>query len=839
MTDTQNQIDIKIKALKKTYEAERQKLFLRAFDEPRPAWKALSDLTDKLLIDLAQSLGIKDICILAIGGYGRGELAPWSDIDLALQLKSKLGTPNDSAYKFIHALWDMGLKASPIIGTTAELLHSLTGHHDRLTAFLDHRRLIGPETLYQGLSEGFETCLREDSVPFFIAAKLKERDENHSRFGNSRYCVEPNIKFGKGGLRDIHALYWILKRLGRVENQDALFISGLLTPEEQQSLKAAYTFLWRIRWNLHLLHGRGEERLVFDSQLQLAENLGFEGADRQEKAAAMMRDYFIHTRHIGEATRSLCAFLEAQHYAPHLTQARLPYKLPELPVPFIFKGQRLDVTHDTAFDDDPENAVRLFKLSQMHQISIHPEALRHLTARLPGIRDHLKSYARYLPDMLMGPKPEKTLRQMHDAGVLTAILPEFSHLAGLMQYDGYHQYTADEHIITAVGILSSMFQPEQDLSGIASAPLKMRSLMIAMLFHDIGKGHGGEHEEKGAEILFSCADRLGLTLQEAERAAFLIRHSGLMGSMAFKKDIHDPKTISDFTSIVTSLIDLKMLYLLTLSDSLAVGEHYWNQWKNSTLKNLYLSAYTVLTGQSIQDNLSEQAARDYPDLYEIAPQSYWTAIDADLLRKHAGLIKDYKGLENGRFQTETLPALGVTQVTVYTPDRSGLFRDLCGAMTLADARIVSARIFTFKNRMAIDSFDIQTPNAAPLDHTDYLERSLDLALKNPEEIARQLEPALQHNKDTPRDLDETTIDFDNNASLTATLIEINTPDRRGLLYTLALGLSELKIQIISAKVMTHRHRAVDIFYIKDRSGMKITKPVTLATIARKLHQLLS
>jgi len=829
----------KNKDLQRLYTSKVEALCKASFDPELPAWRRLSDLTDTFLVGLSKNLDVTNLCIIAIGGYGRAELAPKSDIDIAILLKSSLGVELDSAQKFVQLLWDSGLKASPIIGTQDELLHSLAGHHDRLTAFLDHRLISGNQKTYENFSEGFKDSLCESSIPFFIAAKLKERDENHSRFGNSRYCVEPNIKYGKGGLRDIHALYWILRRLGRVNNQDMLFSSGLLTDEEQEQLRSAYMFLWRIRWNLHILENRPEENLVFDAQLQLAENLGFEGDDRQEKAAAMMGEYFTHSRHICEATRSLCAFLEAQHYAPRLTQARLPATLPDLPVPFILQGQRLAVTHDRAFEENPENAVTLFALSQRHELSIHPEALRRLTARLPALRNDLSRYAYYLPDMLTGKRPEKVLRQMHDIGLLTALLPEFGHLTGLMQYDGYHQYTADEHIITAVGILADMFNPVHLGAGAVATPtLKTRSLMIAMLFHDIGKGQGGDHEQKGADILLSCATRLDLTAQETEHAAFLIRHSGLMGSTAFKKDIHDPKTISDFTATVASLTDLKMLYLLTLADSLAVGEHYWNQWKDGTLKNLYKTAYDVLTGQSADENLAEMVARDYPFLHSIAPASYWRGIDAELLQRHAAVISDCKDPEYGNYHTEILPELGVTQVTVYMPDRTGLFRDLCGALTLADARIVNARIFTFNNRMAIDSFDIQTPNATPLDHTEYLERCLKQALETPEKIESRLAEDLPL-RDMPRDFDESTIDFDNNASMTATLMEISTPDRRGLLYMLAQGLVDLKIQIISAKVMTHRHRAVDIFYLKDRFGMKITKPEALRTIRKKLHILLS
>ena len=779
--------------IKKICDNFKEKNQLDGFSSDTP-WFEYAAKIDQFATALVKSLEIKGICVIAIGGYGRSEVFPHSDIDVAVIYDSKNKTSDEFLRILADSFWSINTAPSIFAGTTTELINAIKSEPERLTSSLDHRFICGAKAPYSAFLKQFDILLESRSPVPFIKSKMDERDQNHKKFGNSRYCVEPNIKFGKGGLRDIHALYWITKRINQVNSINDLFTLKLLTANERKALKSAYEFLLMTRWHLHKNSKRPTDTLSLELQIILAEALDMTGKTPQMAAEKMMHQYFLHAKNIGQITRQLCAYIEGEYVENKITQAQKTFNKDSLPTPLTIKGRRISLSSKSAIEKTPSSVLDIFLLSQDKGLSVHPEVFRWIRAKKTFLKSALADQSPFIIKVLTRAKPEKTLRKIHEAGLLDILLPEFSHLNGLMQFDGYHAYTADEHIFTAVGILSGTINAnEYEFLDLKQSP----ALMTAMLFHDIGKGRGGDHEKKGAEILQACAKRLDLNPQETELACFLVEHSGYMSDITFKRDLEDPKTLSDFCDTVESIARLRMLYALTLADSIAVGETFFTNWKDKSLRRTYKAAYDRLSG----GNILEQPRDTLP------PQEA-VSIENDTAR-------------------------GATKVRIYTEDRLGLFRDLCGAFALADTRIIQAKIKTLDTRMALDEFYVQTPNQQPLLHTVFLEKHLSKAI-NKSLNSDEIKSALKIESTAPP-----SIIFDNVSSNTATLMEVYVPDAKGLLYSVASCLNDLNIQVISAQINTFKSRAIDVFYIRDRYGMKIADKRYQDKISKKITKALS
>ncbi|MDX2102896.1 MAG: [protein-PII] uridylyltransferase [Alphaproteobacteria bacterium] len=807
--------------------------------------------------------------LAATGGYGRGELAPHSDLDILFLLPYKQ-TPRGEqvAEHLLYLLWDLGLKVGHATRSVEECLRHAKADITIRTALLECRWIWGEQSLVRELRRRMALEVMAGTAKDFAEAKLAERDARHARMGDSRYVLEPNIKEGKGGLRDLHTLFWIAKYNYRVDDAEQLVATGVLTAAEAQRAAKAEAFLWTLRFHLHYVTNRAEERLTFDVQSELARRAGYTDHAGTRGVERLMKHYFLVAKDVGDLTRIICAHLEAQQQrrAPRLSLRRLWTSWRRDPNGFEIDKERLSITDAKAFLADPVNFIRLFWLAHEHGLDIHPTALRlvadHLKRVDAKLRTDPEANRLFLDILTSRSDPEAILRRMNEAGVFGRFVPDFGRVVAQMQFDMYHVYTVDEHTLFALGILARIEQGElaEELplaTSIMPTLASRRALYVAVLLHDIAKGRGGDHSELGAKVAYKLCPRLGLTREETETVAWLVLHHLAMSSCALKRDLSDPKTIEDFVALVKSPERLKLLLVLTVADIRAVGPKVWNNWKAGLLRQLYWAAEDAMTGALKADEVEERRSHRVAAVLDLLRQdlsdwpeeefqrhvargnpSYWLSVDRDTVQRHARLIRraemDGAPLEvDNRVERRR----GITEVTVYTDDAPGLFARIAGALAVAGATIVDAKIHTLANGKALDTFSIQDADGGAFDRPEKLARlavMIDQAregrLRSLDDLrTRQAGPArLRAFKVSPRVL------IDNTASATHTVIEVNGRDRPGLLHDVGSALAALNVQISTAKVSTFGEQVVDVFYVKDRFGLKIDKDEAINDIRAQL-----
>mgnify|MGYP000983256588 CR=1 FL=1 len=810
------------------------------------------------------------LAVIAVGGYGRGELAPYSDVDLLFLCPYK-PTPHTEhiVEQILYVLWDLGLKVGHAVRAFDDCLRLARADHVIQTSLLEARCVGGDRRLFNEMQRHFLSEVVAGTEISFVEAKLAERDARHARLGDSRYVLEPNIKDGKGGLRDLHTLLWIAKCLYRVKTMDDLVQLGVLTDKEARRFAKAQNFLWTLRCHLHYAAGRPGDLLTFDVQTVIGRRLGYTDHAGTRGVERFMKHYFLTAKTVGDLTRILCAAIESEHkrkpFSPGGTESTVEG--------FALESDRLTLTDDTIFERDPVALIRLFHVAHLRNLDIHPQALRLVTRNLRLIDGDLRANPdanRLFLDLLTSPKgPESILRRLNEAGVFGRFIPDFGRVVAQMQHDMYHVYTVDEHTIRAIGILSrierGLLQEDHPLaSDIVHKVLSRRVLYLAVLLHDIAKGRGGNHSEIGAEIAERLCPRLGLTTEETDTVAWLVRYHLVLSATAFKRDLSDPTAIAELVRIVQSPERLRLLLVLTVCDIRAVGPSVWNGWKAALLRDLYYRAEEVMSGglggapaatrlAAVRDDLRHAlpgwtAAEIDTHLLRLPP-SYPTSVDVDLLARHARLLRqaDLSGdplVLNLRIDR----VRAVTEVLICTADRPGLFARLAGAVAAAGATIVDARIFTTTDGLALDSFWIQdadgplSSGGAPLADPyrleslkSIVERSLDGTLDMTAVLA-----ARRRRADRTRVFAvPARVLIDDKASATHTVIEVNGRDRPGLLYELTRTLVDLKLQVSSAKISTYGERVVDVFYVKDSFGLKVSHPRLLSTLRDTLLAVLA
>ncbi len=805
------------------------------------------------------------LALVAVGGYGRGEMAPFSDIDLLFLLPYRQTPWSEQVVEYmLYVLWDLGFKVGHASRSVDDCIRLSRADITIRTAILEARFLCGDTPLYDDLKRRFGTEIIAGTGPAFVEAKLAERDERHKRLGDSRYLVEPNVKDGKGALRDLHTLFWIAKYLYRVEDRADLVQRGVFTQRELSRFIKSEDFLWSVRFALHYLTNRAEERVTFDVQGDLAQRLGYRQSERARSVERFMKHYYLYAKEVGDLTRIFCAVLEERH--KRRPRFRLPLvgrDRPEVVDGFILSGGRVDVSEPGLFVRDPVMMLRLFHLAQERGIDIHPHALHLVTQNLKLVDAHLrgdKRAAQLFLDMLTSKKdPETTLRRLNEAGVFGRFIPDFGRVVAQMQHDMYHVYTVDEHTIRAIGMLAKLeagkLREENPLAtGIIANVLSRRALFIAVLLHDIAKGRGGDHSTLGAEVAQRVGPMLGLEDQETETISWLVLQHLAMSKTAFRRDVHDPKTIADFAALVQSPERLRLLLVLTVADIRAVGPGRWNGWSGQLLRELYFATEEALSGGESVAGVSRQRIDDAKAAFLAAVQhwpeerrtayvarfypTYWVSVDLDIQMRHAQFLEN-AGREPGTLGIDVAPLAdqGVSEVTIYAQDYAGLFAGAAGAMALAGVNIVNARVVTLTDGMALESFWVQGNEGGPLERADdvmHLRKTITEVLTGKVSPARALR---QRHTDpgrtrvftvTPRVL------VDNAASDKFTVIEVNARDRRGLLFTVTHALLDFGVTINSARISTYGERAVDVFYVRDLIGHKITSEVRIARLREKL-----
>ena len=836
------------------------------------ALSAIQDIAIQVIYDFAvrnfypaeHPTAAEHLTIVATGGYGRGELAPGSDVDLLFVRPYKQTPWGESVIEFIlYMLWDLGLKVGHATRSLPECVRLAKQDVTIRTALLEARFLWGDEALYDELRKKFWSEIATGSGQDFVDAKLAERDDRHHHQGESRYLVEPNIKEGKGGLRDLQTLYWIGKYLYRVSDAGDLVQHNVFTREEYETFQKAEAFLWDVRVRLHYLMGRAEEHLSFDAQPALAAQLGFADETPRQAVEKFMRAYFLVAKDVGDLTRIFCAALEVQNRKRRVSLSSI---LPGFLKPrgkgddFFVETARLNA-HPDAFKRDPVNFIRIFHVAEAKNIDIHPDALRTITRSLDLIGDELRgnpdANKLFLEILCSKRDPEWALRMMNEAGVFGKFVPEFGHVVGLMQFNMYHHYTVDEHLIRAVGNVSQIergqFKEEHPLASDIIKRIKPREpLYCAILLHDIAKGLPGDHSDVGAAIANSLCPRLGLSPEDTATTAWLVQNHLIMSDTAQRRDISDPKTVHDFVAAVQSPEMLRQLLVLTVADIRAVGPGVWNGWKGQLLRELYFEAETAMTGVDtvrahgarVEDAKAALAAR-IADLPAGAREkalarhydSYWLAFDTPTHERHARLLSeaDAKG-ELLTLASESNDFRSISDIAIYTPDHPGLFAQLAGAIAASGGSIVDAKAFTTSDGFALDVFSVQDADGGPFGDPPRIERlrqTIEKTLSG--EIALRKLIAKRPAKSRASAFTvRSRVNFDNEASAAATVVEVRGLDRPGFLYDVTTALFESGLSISSAMICTYGERVVDVFYVRDGYGHKITHPTRLKSIETRL-----
>jgi len=843
------------------------------------AARALSDMQDRLIGVLYEfttanfyraenPTAAEHIAIIAVGGYGRGQLAPFSDIDLLFLRPHKTTAWGESVIEFVlQMLWDLGLKVGHATRSLEECLRLAKKDSTIATALLEARLICGDKKLFHDLHERFWKEVAAGSGLAFVQTKLAERDARHRRQGESRYLVEPNIKEGKGGLRDLQTLYWIGKYLYHAQDADGLVDHGVFTRAELKTLQKAEAFLWDVRFQLHYLAGRAEERLTFDMQPDVARRLGFAGADSRRAVERFMKAYFTAAKDVGDLTRIFCAALEQQNVKPRPSLSRLLpgfLKLREGTDELFVENGRLNA-RPNAFRRDPINLIRIFHLADAKGVDVHPAALRTMTRSLDLVNAELRGNAEanrlFLETLTSRNDPERALRLMNEAGVLGRFIPEFGRIVAQMQFNMYHHFTVDEHLIRAVGNVAAIEREElkkdHPLSTETVRRIKSRpTLYCAILLHDIAKGLKGDHSGEGAAIARKLCPRLGLSPEETADVAWLVQNHLVMSDTAQRRDISDPKTVRDFVDAVQTPERLRLLLILTVADIRAVGPGVWNGWKGELLRELYFEAEALMTGgdaaprrrsriaearAALEARLSRWTAAERERALSRHNDAYWLAFSTDEHLAHARLMRDAdaRGAPLA-LAAESNAVRAVTDIAIYTSDHAGLFSQLAGAIALSGGTIVDAKAFTTADRHALDVFSVQDADGGPFGDMARIERlkaNIEKTLRGeiaPKKVfaARKRKRRAAAFRVRPR------VQFDNEASATSTVLEVEGADRPGLLYDVTHAIFESGLSISSAMVATYGERAVDAFYVRDAYGHKVTHPERIAAVEARLKQAL-
>jgi [protein-PII] uridylyltransferase len=846
--------------LRKALGSGREEIARRLAEEPgrgRTTAQATAFLHDQLVrlaYDfvrervLDQPLG-DELALVGLGGTGRGEMAPFSDLDLMF-LTAKAPTPEieRAAEAILHLLWDLKLKVGHSVRSIPQLIALAKKDMTIRTASLEARWLWGDDKLFDAAMRRFRKDVVAGTAAEFVAAKLAERDERHVKMGDSRYVVEPNVKDGKGGLRDLHTLYWIGKYVHGVERPSDLVGAGLFSAAEYRRFDRAERFFWSVRCHLHLLAGRAEERLSFDYQKRIAEIMHY--ADRPGKSAVerFMQFYFLNAKSVGDLTGVFLAQLDEQLGKKGFrfalpTIRRRPKRLGG----FMLDRGRISIPADDYFRGDPVRLLELFALAAREQLQIHPTAMRAAARDAVlidrKVREDPRANALFMEVLTCVNSPELVLRWMNEAGVFGRFIPDFGRVVAQMQFDMYHHYTVDEHSIRAIGLLAQIERGElkQD-HPISTAIFKQiasrRVLYVAVLLHDIAKGRGGDHSVIGAEIALKLCPRLGLDPAETETVSWLVRYHLLLSSTAFKRDLADPKTIEDFVHQVQSPERLRLLLVLTVVDIRAVGPGIWNEWKRTLLTTLFEAAEERLRlghkqhgrAQLVERRQEELAvalgwkasasrahARRLPDSYWLAEPLPWQEANA----KQVAAAEARIGEPQPSVVIEDDPESGATRVSVFTPDREGLFYRICAGLASAGASIIDARVHTTRDGMALDNLLVLDGRNQPYADRRLrgrLVRSVEAALTSREP------PALPSTEPTRRSTAfevAPSVAIADRASTRTTVVEVNARDRPALLAGLAWAIHECGHRIHSAHIATYGERAVDVFYLTRADGKKL------------------
>lgn len=786
-----------------------------------------------------------DLDVIAVGGYGRGELFPYSDWDLWI-LVPEAWQGGEEVEGFLHALWDTKMAIGHAVRTVDETMKHVSESWDSATAALESRLLIGSGCQYERLRQEMDRFLKRKRAAF-LKAKVDEFDARRRRAQETAFWMEPNIKDGKGGLRDVHALQWLGTIAYGCGDVRGLVSVGALRASEARQIVRATNVLRRVRFGLHLVAGRCQDRLTFEHQEQLAQALRLRKTRHQSEVERWMRLFFRQARAIGvNADWFVMELKEAQAARRHVPSRRIGAGV-------VLKGSLIDVEDEDRFAQDPLNLLRMFHLAQEGKRRLSARALRLIRDLVPKhvarIRHREEANALFL-EMMRSPRNVAwALKEMHETGVLGGFIPDFGKAEGLGQFDGYHAFTVDEHTVKVVAEACALRLGEKSgeevpwVGEIMAALPRPELLYLAALFHDIGKGRGGDHSEIGARLAKVFCRRIGLDDDGTGLVCWLVRHHLLMARISQRCDLSDREVVEDFVRKVGDIERLRYLAALTVADIRGVGPGVWNDWKGSLLQMLYKAAENVMMGKPLEGEEIEQRMRlRIKSVLDLAghdraiqkalaklPKRCLLHFPPETLHHIACLVATSGGQASFDFVQDRKK--GVTVLMVLAKDRPRLFAELSAALSLGHVSILAAQAYAIRGGWILDVFHLQTRGGRPVDAASDLERlrqrlsevlagkgtAVSLPRYRASHLMRRVPVRVR------------TLPL---AGSGKTALEISCADRPGLLASLALALADSNVEIRGAQISTFGARAVDVFFLTDEQGRPLSDEALREAMAK-------
>ncbi len=833
--------------------------------------KLLTGMTDTLILklyssimsDLQGELRSAEISIIAVGGYGRAELNPFSDVDLMfLHAGKQPQFIEEIAQKLLYFLWDMKLDVGFSVRTISDCIEMGKSDSTIRTAMLDSRLLGGSEPLFKEFWKAFSGQLLSRSSDAYIRDKIEELETRRGKYGSSVYILEPNIKESEGGLRDIQTAIWVAKLKYKITSMRELVIKGVLSEEELEAFEEAKTYLWRLRNELHYLTGRKNDQITFEAQIGLAAFCGFQNQGKSLAVEEFMRDYYLNANKIEHLSASLVSRCRRRDESPGKILGYF-IRRPLGDGFYVIRGE-LVVPDETVLEKDPVLLIKIFEQAQKQGVKLAVETKSLVRRSLALVNDKFRRSREVNESFFNILRADKgvveILKQMHHLEFLNRFIPEFERIYCKVQHDLYHVFTVDIHSLFCVEEIVALWQGAHEaelpeLTAVARGVEKRELLLLAVLLHDIGKGEGGGHAEKGAQLCRTIARRMGLSKEDSERLEFLVRQHLLFAHIAQRRDLHDERMIIDFARQMESSENLVMLYLLTYADVKGVGPDVWNDWKKMLFRELFEKTYQVLErGDFRLEASSERVKAVRRRVMSILENEY---SQQDIMHELKALTtrhtlshtpEELAGHLRILLRLEKEPLIidlshfneqGFSIYTIAIPDLPALFARITGVMAANGINILGAQIHTSSNGKALDILQVNSPQGfAITDENRWTRVNDDMrsVLSGKVKVQTLVEKRRQVNvlagKTKPRF--PTRVEIDNEVSVDYTVVDIYTHDTVGLLYRIAHTLSELGLYIGVAKISTKVDQVADVFYVRDIFGHKITVEEKLVEIRARL-----
>ena len=839
-------------------------------------------LTDNLikslfnyLKDVNDNKNFNEVLILALGGYGRGELAPKSDIDLLFLVNHKNFSKiksNDSEkliQEILYFLWDLGFSVGHSTRTVSQIFDYAKEDTTFLTSLIDHRFLTGNKKFYENFQKTFQTFTKNYNTFEYIKNKLAEADQRHKKFGSSRFVIEPNVKEGKGGIRDIQTLIWISKFAYNSKNIFHLLESGFFLKKELYILSHSYKFLLSTRCYLHLLSKRENDNLDIESQIEISKLMRFRQKEFQRPVERFMKRYYIAAKNIGSLTRIFFSVIEDK-FKKSIRFNFFFRKSINLETPFMFKSKKISIEKKVLILNKPEIIIKIFHISHFKNLEIHPETLRLLSDCSKLIRkkqvNSKRSNKLFLEIISSKINPRPILRLMNDTNVLGSFIPDFKKIIGLIQHDMYHHYTVDEHTFFAISNAHELKNidttPGTELANKLIFEVDRFDLLTVSLFlHDIAKGLKGDHSLNGSKIAKNLCPRLGFNNEETEIVSWCVLNHLFLSETAFRYDLNDKKIIENSIKKINTIEKLNLLFVLTVCDIKAVGPGIWTDWKGSLLNELYNKIRMKI---SVDEEkiipLKKEKKSDYLfnqirnlNLFKIDeaqnyiinfPENYWRMYDLKQMINQARLFKKML-VSNLKFIFEIYNHLNsnVSELIVIAPDNFGLFSKISGILSSSSVNIISAKIITRSDGYAIDYFVINNKMDKAISEKNIQQKILK-KLKDGLEGVYNFELELEKRfNESPSKIKKIKapirVYLNNDTSDDYTILEVKCKNAPGVLFQITQCISKLNLQIYNASISTYGTRVTDIFYVKDLFGQKISDKSKIKQIKNNLLEILN